>query len=82
MDINPKILYNKDGEKEQVTLSYNDFMKLIERIEDLEDLISLRETREEDKNNTYLSKEEIMKKYNYTPKKDRDKEDLPERKTQ
>jgi hypothetical protein len=23
-----------------------------------------------------------MKKYNYTPKKDRDKEDLPERKTQ
>lgn len=69
MDINPKFLYNKDGKKEQVLLSYDDFMTLLEKIEDLEDLITLNEAIERDKDQPVLTEEEIMKKYNYTPKK-------------
>ena len=67
MKIDPKFLYDKDGNKEQVMLSYNDYVKLISKIDDLEDLIALREAREENKGQTFYSIDEVMEEFGITP---------------
>ncbi len=66
MKITPKFLYDKLGKKSDVLLSYTDFRKLIERIEDLEDLISLREVVEEERGETSMTEEEFMEACNFT----------------
>jgi hypothetical protein len=75
MKISPKFLYNKDGEKEQVLLSYKDFMTLIEKMEDLEDLIALREAREKNKDQPFYTKEEMMEEFAYLYEEDGEDEE-------
>ncbi len=47
--IRPKIL-EKDGKKEFVVLTYEEFMKIQEELEDYEDLKELRKTKQEEVN--------------------------------
>ncbi|MFW5800360.1 MAG: type II toxin-antitoxin system Phd/YefM family antitoxin [Spirochaetota bacterium] len=78
MKINPKFLYNSDGKKEQVLLSYEDFIALIEKIEDLEDLIILNEAIERDKDQPRYPIEKLMEKFEVSP----EEEEQEERKAQ
>ncbi|MFW5800357.1 MAG: DUF6290 family protein [Spirochaetota bacterium] len=72
MNIKPKYLYNKEGEIQEVLLSYEDFTALIEKIEDLEDLIALREAREKNKDQPYYSIEEVMEEFGVTPEEEQE----------
>ena len=75
MNIKPKFLYNKEGEIQEVRLSYEDFTALIEKIEDLEYLIALREARDRNKNQPYYSIDEIMKEFGVTPEEEEEQEE-------
>ncbi len=55
------IILEKNGKKEFVILSYEEFLKLKEIVEDYEDLRALREAKKEEKNKSGYSLEEIKK---------------------
>ncbi len=73
MNISPKFLYDKEGKKVEVLLSYQDFMKLIEKIEDLEDIIAITDAQREGEKEGYLSEKEMLSKYEHLlPKQKKD----------
>lgn len=78
MNTKPKFLYNKEGEIQEVHLSYKDYKELIEKIEDLEDIIAIMEAQKEGEEEGYLSEEEMLNKYKHIfneiniPKKNKD----------
>ena len=55
------IILEKNGKKEFVILSYEEFLKLKEIAEDYEDLKALREAKEEEKDKPGYSLEEVKK---------------------
>ncbi|VAX32834.1 hypothetical protein MNBD_NITROSPIRAE02-117 [hydrothermal vent metagenome] len=58
--IKPKIL-EKDGKKEFVVLTYEDFVKIQEELEDYEDLKVLREAKQEEANASTVDLKEAKK---------------------
>ncbi|GMT46940.1 MAG: hypothetical protein IEMM0007_0506 [bacterium] len=58
--IRPKIL-EKDGKKEFVVLTYEDFIKIQEELEDYEDLKVLREAKQEEANASMVDLKEAKK---------------------
>ncbi|VAX34553.1 hypothetical protein MNBD_NITROSPIRAE03-1233 [hydrothermal vent metagenome] len=60
MTIRPKIL-EKDGKKEFVVLTYEDFIKIQEELEDYEDLKVLREAKQEEANASTVDLKEAKK---------------------
>ncbi len=58
IEIKPQIL-EKEGRKEFVVLTYEDFLKLQEALEDYEDLQMLREAKEVEKDAPTISHEEL-----------------------
>ena len=68
MNTNPRYLYNEKGEKQDVLLSYEVYEKLLGKLEDLEDLFSLRQAREQNKHKPYYSIEEVMEEFGTSPK--------------
>ena len=55
------IILEKNGKKEFVILSYEEFLKLKEIVEDYEDLKALREAKKEEKDKLGYSLEEVKK---------------------
>ena len=55
------IILEKNGKKEFVILSYEEFLKLKEVVEDYEDLKVLREAKKEEKDKSGYSLEEVKK---------------------
>jgi len=55
------IILEKNGKKEFVILSYEEFLKLKEIVEDYEDLKVLREAKKEEKDKPGYSLEEVKK---------------------
>jgi PHD/YefM family antitoxin component YafN of YafNO toxin-antitoxin module len=55
------IILEKNGKKEFVILSYEEFLKLKEIVEDYEDLKALREAKKEEKEEPGYSLEEVKK---------------------
>lgn len=55
------IILEKNGKKEFVILSYEEFLKLKEIAEDYEDLKTLREAKKEEKDKPGYSLEEVKK---------------------
>jgi len=60
MDINPQIL-EKNGRKEFVIFPYEDFLKIQEELDNYEDLRSLREAKETERDSPAISLEEAKK---------------------
>ena len=60
MELNPIILEN-DGKKQFVILSYEQFKKIEQILEDYEDLMELRKAKAEDKDSPMYSIEEVEK---------------------
>jgi PHD/YefM family antitoxin component YafN of YafNO toxin-antitoxin module len=58
--IRPKIL-EKNGKKEFVVLTYEDFIKIQEELEDYEDLKVLREAKQEEANASTVDLKEAKK---------------------
>ncbi|MFX0197597.1 MAG: type II toxin-antitoxin system Phd/YefM family antitoxin [Candidatus Hodarchaeota archaeon] len=61
MDLNPQVL-EKDGKKEFVVLSYEEFLKIQEEIENYEDLRILREAKQKEGNAPTISLQDAKKK--------------------
>jgi len=59
------IILEKNGKKEFVILSYEEFLKLKEIVEDYEDLKVLREAKKEEKDKPGYSLEEVKKILNF-----------------
>jgi len=59
--IHPNIL-EKDGKKEFVVLPYSEFLKIQEELADYEDLRLLREAKQNEKDASTISLEEMKKK--------------------
>ncbi len=55
------IILEKNGKKEFVILSYEEFLKLQEMAEDYEDLKALRKAKKEEKDKPEYSLEEVKK---------------------
>ncbi len=55
------IILEKNGKKEFVILSYEEFLRLKELAEDYEDLRTLRKAKEEEKDKPGYSLEEVKK---------------------
>ena len=73
MNTKPKFLYNKEGEIQEVHLSYKDYKELIEKIEDLEDIIAITDAQREGEKEGYLSEKEMLSKYEHLlPKQKKD----------
>jgi hypothetical protein len=60
MDINPQIL-EKNGRKEFVIFPYEDFLKIQEELDNYEDLRSLREAKETERDSPTISLKEAKK---------------------
>ena len=60
IEIHPEIL-QKDNKNEFAILSYEEFQKLIDYIESLEDLMDLRKAKQAAINETTFSLEEVKK---------------------
>ena len=60
MDINPQIL-EKNGRKEFVIFPYEDFLKIQEELDNYEDLRSLREAKEKERDAPTISLKEAKK---------------------
>ncbi|MDJ0573246.1 MAG: type II toxin-antitoxin system Phd/YefM family antitoxin [Pleurocapsa sp. MO_192.B19] len=58
IELHPEFL-TKDGKKEFAVIPYEEFLKLQEILEDLEDLKYLRLAEEEDKDSPHFSLEEV-----------------------
>jgi hypothetical protein len=61
--IHPEYLV-KNGTKEYAILSYEEFAKLKEYIEDLEDLVDLRKAKEKEKDKPAISFEKVKESLN------------------
>lgn len=61
MDLNPQVL-EKDGKKEFVVLSYEEFLKIQEELENYEDLRILREAKQKEGNAPTISLQDAKKK--------------------
>ena len=61
MDLNPQVL-EKDGKKEFVVLSYEEFLKIQEELENYEDLRILREAKQMEGNAPTISLQDAKKK--------------------
>lgn len=55
-------IINKDGKKEFVVLPYNEFLKLQDELEDYDDLRSLREAKEIEKDSETFGIAELKKR--------------------
>lgn len=53
----------KDGKKEFAVLSYDEYLKVIEMMEDYEYLLLLRQAKNEDENNEGKSLDAIIEEY-------------------
>jgi len=62
LQLNPEIL-TRNGEKMFAVIPYDEYLKLEERIEDVQDLIDLRQAREENKGEPGIPIEDVLKKY-------------------
>ena len=62
IDLHPEFL-TKNGQKEFAVIPYEEFLKLQELLEDLEDLEDLRESKEEFKDESNISFEEVKKMF-------------------
>lgn len=60
MDINPQIL-EKNGRKEFVIFPYEDFLKIQEELDNYEDLRSLREAKETERDSPTVGLKEAKK---------------------
>ena len=60
MTLHPQII-EKEGKKEFVVLPYEEFIQIQETLEDFEDLKALREAKEEEKNQSSTSLDEVVK---------------------
>lgn len=60
MIFHPQVI-EKEGKKEFVVLPYEEFIRIQESLEDFEDLKTLRETKEEEKNLPSTSLDEVVK---------------------
>ncbi len=58
--LHPEFL-TKDGKKEFVVLSYEEFVAIQELIEDAEDVLDLRATKQEEKSKCSVSLEDVKK---------------------
>ena len=63
MDLNPQII-EKNGKKEFVILSYEDFLKIQEELDSYEDLRALREAKEKEGDAPTISLKEAKKELN------------------
>ena len=55
-------IIKKNGKKDYVVLPYEEFLKIQEELEDYDDLRSLREAKEMDKNAPTITMAELQKK--------------------
>ncbi len=60
IELHPEFL-TKNGKKEFVILSYEEFLEIQELLEDLEDLEDLKEAKEEEKDSPSHSLDEVKK---------------------
>ena len=58
VDLHPEFL-TKNGEREYAVLPYPEFVALKEWLEDVEDILDLREARESDDDSSSLTLEEV-----------------------
>jgi hypothetical protein len=65
VQLNPQFV-TRDGKKEYVILTYEDFLRLQEVLEDAEDLLALREAKEEDAGQPTISMAEMKKRLGMT----------------
>jgi hypothetical protein len=56
-------IIEKDGKKEFAVLSYDEYLKVIEIMEDYEDLMLLRQAKNEDKDNEGKSLDSILEDF-------------------
>ena len=63
MDLNPQII-EKNGKKEFVILSYEDFLKIQEELDSYEDLRALREAKEKEGDAPTISLKDAKKELN------------------
>lgn len=63
MEIHPQYI-DKDGKKEFVVLSYQEFQALNERLEDLEDLLELKKAKAESQNQSTYTLDEVESMFN------------------
>ena len=61
MDLNPQII-EKDGKKEFVILSYEEFLKIQEELDNYEDLRILREAKDKEVDAPTISLKDAKKK--------------------
>jgi hypothetical protein len=61
VNLHPQII-RQDGKKEYAVLPYEEFLKLQERLQDYEDLRSLREAKEAEKDEPTIGIDELKKK--------------------
>lgn len=72
MQLNPQFI-KKDGKNEFVILSYQEFSKLIEMIEDYEDLLDLRKAKAECCHDPGIPLDEVLEEMGLSlPSKDSD----------
>ena len=62
IDLHPEFL-TKDGEREFAVLPYREFVALREWLEDVEDLLDLREARKSDDNSPSISLAEAEREF-------------------
>jgi len=60
MEIHPEIL-KKNNKEEFAILDFNEYKRLMEYIQDLEDLVDLRKAKEETKDEPAISLHEVKK---------------------
>ena len=65
-ELHPEFL-KKDGKSEFVVLSYDEFVRLQEHLEDLEDSLELRRAREDNAGQPGIPLEEVMKQFGMKP---------------
>ncbi|KKO20345.1 MAG: prevent-host-death family protein [Candidatus Brocadia sp.] len=63
MTLHPQII-EKDGKKEFVVLSYEEFLQIEEALEDFEDLKELRKEKEESKDQPTTPLDKVAKELN------------------
>jgi hypothetical protein len=72
IDLHPEFL-EKNGKKEFVILTYEEFSKVKEVLEDFEDLVELRKIKEEEANKDTISLDEVKKEFNIINKPKKNK---------
>ena len=60
VELHPNFI-EKNGKKEFVVISYDEFIKIKEQLEDYEDLIDLRKAKEKEKDKTGIKLKDVRK---------------------